>query len=298
MFVIFGATGKAGHMTATTLRHAGLPVRAVVRNLEQAVSLKQSGCEVVQADLTNAAAVAHAIAGAYAVQILCPVVPADDPHASDTMRQMIQTAADALRRTPPAVVLGLSDFGAELPQGTGITMLFHELEHQLKTIPTRLTLLRSAEHLQNWARVLPIALATNTLPSLHAPLDHPFATVSAHDVGLAAAQLLQQEPANDQPHIVSIEGPRRVSVEDIAQTLSELAGRPIKPYAVPRANWPAMLARGGHSADYIRLMSDLYDTHNAGGIDVETGAGEHWHGQTTLRMVLGALLARATVPAP
>ncbi len=42
----------------------------------------------------------------------------------------------------------------------------------------------------NWARVLPVALAKGVLPSLHHPPDKRFPTVAAQDVGALAAQLL------------------------------------------------------------------------------------------------------------
>ncbi|GGP17708.1 NmrA family NAD(P)-binding protein [Silvimonas iriomotensis] len=296
MFVIFGATGKVGQTTARTLRQAGLPVRAVVRDPAQAAGLKQLGCELIQADLLDSAAVATAIKGAYAVQMLCPMVPNHDPQATSTMRRMIATAATALAEHPPALVLGLSDYGAELDQGTGITLLFHELEQALKPVQSRLILLRSAEHLQNWSRMLPVALGTGVLPSLHSPVDRPFPTVSAHDVGLAAASLLQQDRSGHATRIISMEGPQRVSVQDVADTLADLLGKPVKPWAMPREEWAARLSGIGYSADNAQLLIDLYDTHNAGGIEAEAGS-ERLYGESPLRTVLAGLLAQASTPA-
>ncbi|GGP25074.1 NmrA family NAD(P)-binding protein [Silvimonas amylolytica] len=295
MFVIFGAAGNAGQVTARTLRQAGLPVRAVIRHPSQGAALMQWGCEITLADLTDPVSVAAAIKGAYAVQMLCPLVPNHDPQAATTMRQMIRTAATALTHNPPAVLLGLSDYGAELDHGTGITLLFHELEKALKPIPTRLTLLRAAEHMQNWARMLPVATATGVLPSLHSPVDHPFPTVSAQDVGLAAARLLQDDHHGNAPRIISIEGPQRVSVQDVANTLGQLMGKPVKPYAMPRDDWATRLIEIGYSANNAQLLVDLYDTHNAGGIDVEAGT-ERIYGQSSLQSVLATLLAQASAP--
>ncbi|HKR39499.1 MAG TPA: NAD(P)H-binding protein, partial [Paraburkholderia sp.] len=83
MFVIFGATGKAGRVTAAALRRAGKPVRAVVRHARQSESLAALGCEIVLADLTDAKSVAAAIKGAHAIQLLCPVPSGDtDPETT------------------------------------------------------------------------------------------------------------------------------------------------------------------------------------------------------------------------
>jgi uncharacterized protein YbjT (DUF2867 family) len=70
------------------------------------------------------------------------------------MEHTIDVVTGALAANPPPALLALSDYGAERDGNTGITRLFHRLEERLKTVPTRLTLLRSAEHLQNWTRVL------------------------------------------------------------------------------------------------------------------------------------------------
>lgn len=296
MYVIFGAAGNAGGITAARLRDAGRAVRAVVRHEHQGEVLAKLGCEIALADLTDRASVAKAIEGADAVQILCPL-PRNDPHPADSMRHMIDIAASALRANPPPRVLALSDYGAELDRGTGITLLFHYLEAQLKPVESHLTFLRAAEHMQNWGRVMPAALKAGVLPSLHQPLDKRFPTVSARDVGrLAADLLLDHDPAGEiTPRIVSIEGPQRISALDVARTLGELGGREVVAQALPREAWTPMLLRAGLNAEHARLITDLYETHNAGRIDVEAGVGERRFGTTELAEVLAAMLPRVGV---
>ena len=291
MFVIFGAGGKVGNASAAALRRAGCDGRAVVRNAAQAAPLIELGCEVAIADLHDPASVARAIDGAHAVQMLCPV-PRDHDDPASAMRRMIDASVDALRANPPQHVLALSDYGAEHASGTGITTLFHYLETRLGTLDTRLTFLRAAEHMHNWARVLPVALAKGVLPSLHHPLTKLFPTVAAQDVGLLAAELLlDPTPPPASPRIVSIESEQRVSALDVARTIGELAGRQVVAHAVPRGEWAAVLRRAGLSEQHARLIMDLYDAHNAGRIDVEVNVGEQRFGATTLAQVLGGLLA-------
>ncbi|NPT59658.1 NmrA family NAD(P)-binding protein [Paraburkholderia elongata] len=292
MFVIFGAAGNVGRVSAAALRRAGREVRAVVRNNKQGEVLAEIGCEIAVADLLDPASVARAIDGAYAVQILCPVPHADaDPVT--TMRRMIDVSADALRANPPQRVLALSDYGAEHASGTGITTLFHYLETQLAPVASQLTFLRAAEHMHNWARILPIALARGVLPSLHHPLSKLFPTVAAQDVGLLAAELLLDDrPAKVSPRVVSIEGEARVSALDVADTLGELAHRQITAHEVPRSEWAAMLQAAGLGQNHARLVTDLYDAHNAGRIDVETEISERRFGSTALADVFAAILAR------
>ncbi|WP_321910701.1 NAD(P)H-binding protein [Paraburkholderia sp. J11-2] len=291
MFVIFGASGKAGRVTAAALRRAGKPVRAVVRQARQGESLAALGCEIALADLTDPHSVAAAIKGAHAVQLLCPV-PSGDTDPETTMRAMIDVATDALRENPPAALLAISDYGAELPLNTGITRLYHYLEKRLKPVATQLTLLRSAEHLQNWAAFIPGALASGTLPSLHLPLEHRFPSVAAQDVGAACAELLLDSQQSDTARIVSIEGPQRISVNDIAAALSEAGDRTITPHALPRESWTPMLLKAGLSENHARLITDLYDVYNTGRIDVEASRSERRFGTTALPDVLGPLAAK------
>lgn len=291
MFVIFGASGKAGRVTAAALRRAGQPVRAVVRHVRQGESLAEMGCEIALADLTDPASVAAAIRGAHAVQLICPV-PSGNKQPETTMRTMIDVAADALRENPPATLLAISDYGAELPLNTGITRLFHYLEQRLKPIATRLTLLRSAEHMQNWAAFIPAALAGGVLPSLHLPLERRFPTVAAQDVGTASAELLLDAAHRGTTRIVSIEGPQRVNVHDVAAVLSEASDRTITPLALPRESWTPTLLKAGLSDEHARLITDLYDVHNTGQIDVETSRSERRFGSTGLHEALAAIVAK------
>ncbi|SDI72915.1 NAD(P)H-binding protein [Paraburkholderia phenazinium] len=298
MFVIFGASGNAGSVTAARLREAGCAVRAVVRHEHQGEQLAKLGCEIALADLNDRASVASAIEGADAIQILCPV-PRADPQPAESMRRMIATAASALRANPPPRLLALSDYGAELDRGTGITLLFHYLETQLKPVESHLTFLRAAEHMQNWGRVMAGALKAGVLPSLHHPLAKRFPSVAAQDVGrLAADLLLDHDPAGEvTPRIVSIEGPQRISALDVARTLGELSGRQVVAHELPRDAWTPMLLRAGLSAEHAQLITDLYETHNNGRIDVEAGVGERRFGTTALAEVLAALLPRVEAAA-
>ncbi|OAJ52555.1 NmrA family transcriptional regulator [Paraburkholderia ginsengiterrae] len=297
MFVIFGAAGNVGKASAAALRRAGRTVRAVVRNEKQGEFLAGIGCEIAVADLFDTSAVARAIEGAQAVQLLCPV-----PHAhtdpADAMRHMIDASVAALRAAPPQHVLALSDYGAEHESGTGITTLFHYLETQLQTVDSRLTFLRAAEHMHNWARTLPTALACGVLPSLHHPLSKRFPTVAAQDVGLLAADLLLDDGARQgSPRVVSIEGDERVSALDVARTIGDLAVREIVAREVPRDQWNAMLQGAGLGELYARLITDLYDAHNAGRIDVEAQSSERRFGTTKLADVLAAILPRVAAAA-
>jgi NAD(P)H dehydrogenase (quinone) len=279
MFAVLGATGKAGGAAARVLRQRGLPVRAIVRDATRARHLEVLGCEIATADFRDAASLAKAIAGAQAVQAICPAVPQADDTAAD-MRAIVDAISEALVAATPARVVAISDYGAQRSAGTGITLAFHYLEARLRETPAQLTLLRSSEHMQNWARSFKAAAATGVLPSLHHPLTKVFPMVSAQDVGIVAAELLVSSDAGETPRIVYVEGPRRYNALDVAKALSGAFGREIIARELPRSDWIASLTRGGLSPAYAGLVAELYDAHNAGLIDVEPGATDIRRGAT------------------
>lgn len=292
MFVIFGASGNVGSATVKALVESGKPVRAVVHDRARGEPFVALGCEVAVCDLADSGAIQDAMAGASAVQMLCPV-PRGDARPADTMRRTIGAIEKALRKAPPEVLLALSDYGAELPRGTGVTVLFHELEQQWGGIAERSIMLRSAEHMHNWARVMPRALETGMLPSFHHPLNKRFPTVAARDVGLIAAQLLL-ETSDEPSRVVSVESEHRVDAVEVAQTLSHVGGRQIDAVAVPREAWEGTLLHAGLSAAHVALIVELYDAHNAGLIDIETDGTERRFGSTSLAQVFGEIVLRVS----
>lgn len=305
MIAIVGATGRAGGATVRTLLARGVPVRAVVRDANKAAELAAAGCELAVAELADWAALAAAFRGADAAQVIVPVVPRGDSYA--LMTATIDTVAAALAEARTPRVLAISDYGAQLTEDTGVTSIFHHLETRLAALDAAVTFLRSAEHMQNWARQLRFAAERGSLPTMHHPLTKRFPTVSAADVGVIAGELLASSDGDGdgnggahraRPRVVHVEGPRRYSALDVAAALGKILGREVVARELPRAEWRAMLIAGGIGERYANLVVSLFDVHNAGRIDVEPGVGELRRGTTELVDALAALPRPATAPHP
>lgn len=290
MHAILGASGKVGRTTIAALRKAGVPVRAVLRNPAKAQEFSELGCEIAIADANDHQSLAAALNGAGVIQVICPV----DVRASQafsSMMRLIDTLGDALAAAKPHTILAISDYGAQHSSGTGVTVIFHALERRLRMLDSRLVLLRSAEHMENWARLAKAAAEYGRLPSFYHPLTKLLPTVSASDVGSIAAELLLE--GKDAPvRVVHVEGPRRYTPNDVAAAIGSLAGRAVIAQPLPEADWQAVLLRAGLSDDYARLLVELYGAHNAGRIDVESDVGEVRRGKTELVDVLRRLLDR------
>jgi uncharacterized protein YbjT (DUF2867 family) len=291
MLAVFGADGRVGGAAVRELLGRGVAVRAVVRDAARGAALSELGAQVVVVDLRQAGDVTRAVHGVEAVLVMNPMLPLAADAATE-MRGTIEAIATGLRAGAPDAVLAISDYGAQLDAGTGITMTFHGLEGALAGVAPGVMFLRSAEHMHNWSRLAGVALETGVLPSLHQPLTKVFPLVAAPDVGVVAAELLRS--MTEQPsatRIVHVEGPRRYSALDVAATLSELTGREIAARALPRSDWVPALARGGLGTSYAELVAAMIDAHNAGRIDVDDQADESRRGPTELREVLASQLA-------
>jgi NAD(P)H dehydrogenase (quinone) len=286
MIAIVGATGKMGGAAAAELRRRGLAVRAVIRAMAKAQQLMELGCELVVADLTDARALTEALRGADGAFVILPPRPAAADVEADA-RSIVENLALSLEAARPKRVIAISDYGAERPSGTGITMLFHHLEARLGRLPLPLTFLRSAEHLQNQVRQLKAARERGALFSLHHPLTKQFPAVASQDVGLVAADLLAAKQGA--PRVLHVEGPRRYSMLDVASAFSLLLGRPVVAKELAREKWIPTLEAAGVPQAYARLVAELQDAHNAGQIGVEPG-GEVRRGATTLEAVLATLV--------
>lgn len=289
MFAILGAAGKVGYSTALALREAGVPVRAILRDPAKADRLRAIGCEVAVADLQDPAALGRAIADARAVQLICPTTLQALDAVGD-MRRSIDSMARALEQARPGLVLAISDYGAHVTEDIGMPSVFHGFEERLRQLDMPKVFLRSAEHMEGWRGLIPVAAASGVLPSFHQQLDKPFPTVSAQDVGRMAAELLQHPGVAAGEHIVHAEGPRRYAATDVAETLGQLLGRTVSAQAVPRALWMEKLGRIV-SESTARLLVGIYDAHDRGGlIDVEPGQGAVRYGTTGLLEALRPLV--------
>lgn len=59
MIAFIGAAGKVDYSTSLTLRHAGLPVRAILRDVGKGAVLREMGYEIALDVEPNAGVISH-----------------------------------------------------------------------------------------------------------------------------------------------------------------------------------------------------------------------------------------------
>ncbi len=285
-FAITGITGQVGGVVARTLLAAGHTVRAVVRSVDKGNVWAKQGCQVALAEMSDAQALQAAFAGADGVFILLPpnFAPSKGfPEATAIVAQVSQ----ALEAARPGVIVCLSTIGAQASQPNLLTQL-QIMEQALGRLPMPVAFLRAAWFMENAAWDVEPALKTGVVQSFLQPLDKPFPMVATADIGRVAAELLRERW--DGRKVVELEGPRRVTPNDIAAAFSEILGRAVKMEAVPRERWEALF-KGQGMADPIPRMRML-DGFNEGWIEFEGGQAGSVKGTVPLATVLRELVSR------
>ncbi|AXE98457.1 NmrA family NAD(P)-binding protein [Paraburkholderia hospita] len=286
MYAITGITGKVGGALARRLLAAGEPVRAVVRDVTRAASWAERGCELAAARMEDASSLAAAFDGATGVFILPPSEfdPAPDfPEA----RAVIDAVSTALLKARPKKVVCLSTIGAQASESNLLTQRTL-MEQALRDMPIPVTFLRPGWFMENAAWDIASARDEGVIASYLQPLDHPVPMVATADVGRVAAELLRQTWSG--VRIVELEGPRRVSPNDLASAFARVLERPVRAEIVDRQTWEALFRSQGMEHPLPRMR--MLDGFNEGWIDFESHPDEVIRGQVELETVLGEMVSR------
>ena len=137
----------------------------------------------------------------------------------------------ALEAADPARVVYLSTIGAQSSQPNLLSQ-HGIIEQVLGQLPNPITFLRPAWFMENSSWDVAPARENGVIPSFLQPLDKPVPMVAAADVGRVAAEVLQG--IWNGRSVVELEGPRRVTPDEVAATFAELLGRAVRMDAVPR----------------------------------------------------------------
>jgi NAD(P)H dehydrogenase (quinone) len=287
MYAITGITGKVGSELARTLLAAGQPVRAIVRDAKGSQEWAARGCSVALATMEDTPALTRAFEGATGVFILAP--PDFDPEPGyRRARQVIDSIEKALRAGRPGKVVCLSTVGADAASENLLSPRTW-LEASLRALPMPLTLLRPAWFLENAAWDVTSARETGLIHSFLQPVDKALPMVSAKDVGRTAANLIQENWTVER--IVELEGPSRVSPNDLAGAFARALGRPVRATAVPRESWEGLFRAQGMKNPLPRMR--MLDGFNEGWIEFRDRGTNAVKGQTSVEEVVAALVRRA-----
>ena len=223
-----GRQGSTGKRVTELLIGSGLPVRAFVHKLDKrSDELRKLGAEVVQGDLLDSAAVGRALEGVRRAYFTYPV--------AEGLLEATTIFASAAREAGIELIVNLSQF-----QDTPEAPSFRNLQHRL------------ADQIFDWAQVgavhlqappffealrALIAESVANKDAMFLPLgggDAVIPMVAAKDVAGAAAALLEQPTRSENRYDLAA---AIRTVNEIAHTLADVLGRPIRYIAVSDEDW-------------------------------------------------------------
>jgi len=287
MFAITGITGNVGSVVARTLLDAGKSIRAMVRDRAKGAVWAERGAEVAVADINDAGALAAAFKGADGVFALVP--PNFDPASGFPEAGAIAaTLKTAIQTARPGKVVYLSTIGAQATQ-TNLLTQHTIIEEVLRESPVPITFFRAGWFMENFGWDVAPARDKGVISSFLQPLDKPVPMVATEDIGRLAAELLQQTWTGHR--VVELEGPKRVTPNEVAATFAELLGKPVRMEVVPRDTWDQLFRSQGMKNPEPRIR--MLDGFNEGWIEFESGEAGSRKGTVALKTVLNTLIERA-----
>ena len=222
--LVVGATGALGRPAVRMLRAAGVPVRALNRHPEHAGDLAALGAEVVAGDLTDAASLARACAGAERVLACAHGLLGRGRYASanvdDRGHRLLVAAA---RANGVERFVYISGYGAGPDHPVDFFRTKHAIEQVVAESGLDAVILRPTAfmehhvHLFNGRNVLETGKA-----KLIGPGTKPRNFVCAEDVARLAVRALQEDPPPFRR--LDVGGPGHYSNADVAALYARIAG--------------------------------------------------------------------------
>jgi uncharacterized protein YbjT (DUF2867 family) len=252
MNIVLGATGTIGRGVVQSLRAAGHPVRAVVRNAATAKGSLPDSVDFAAADLTEPSSLAGVFAGGDALFLLVPVAP----NQSDLELDALRVARSAgVRR-----VVKLSAIGAD-PLARGYFSRSHGVvEAALRGSGLGWTIVRGAFFYSN------LLFAADTIKR-HSQYvghwaDHPAAWVDPADLAAVCARCLTDPGLAGET--LTATGPAALTNAQLCEVLSRALGRPIRYIDQSPAEYEKTLVAHGGPEWYARAEVALGDVVRSG----------------------------------
>lgn len=273
MYVITGATGNIGKGIAEKLLSEGKQVKAIGRHKEKLAALQKQGAEIVVGELSDAALLAKAFAGAEGVFAMLPTsLTAEDVKSyQDTLGAAI---AKAVAESGVKYVVNLSSLGAHLPSGNGPIAGLHRQEERFNAIKDVNVLhLRAAYFMENLFNGIGIikGMGFNGNPMRG---DVKIPQIATKDIAThAAIRLLKKDFTGK--GVQELLGQRELTMEESTAAIGKAIGKPdLKYVQFPYEDGLKGMMGAGLSRSVAEAMIEMIKGFNEGtlGKPVRTAA--------------------------
>lgn len=212
--LVTGATGRIGRHLIEALATADVDVRAMTRRPQRASELADQGTELVEGDFSDSSSLDDALVGIDRAFLLSPVL--------QDMKGLQENFVGAAERAEIRHIVKLSAAGADAESRWDIARWHGEVEDRIDESDIPHTHLRPVFYMQN---LLDAAdrLREEGVLERPAPPDTRINMIDTRDVAEVAAVTLT-EPGHVET-TYKLTGPRPISLAEVANTLSQVAGQ-------------------------------------------------------------------------
>ncbi len=286
MYVVAGVTGHTGKVVAETLLAQNKPVTVIVRSEEKGEPWRAKGAKIAITDLQDAEKLSGYLARAQGAYLLIPP-NYGNPDLLAGQRKVAEAIAKAVSDSMIPHVVFLSSIGAHLTSGTGLILVNHYGETELKPVAKNLTFLRPAFFLENWESQLAPIKKDGVLPSFLIP-EQKIPMIATRDIGRIAAESLLNPPNGCR--IIEMAGPSEYSPADIALAASTVLNRAVRVQGLPVEAAVSAFTNLGFPPEVARLFAEMYAAINSGYVAYERKDTEFKRGTITELEVMRELL--------
>jgi uncharacterized protein YbjT (DUF2867 family) len=234
-------------------------------------------------DWNDATAIAAALKGVEGAFVMLPAVWAPSPDYREA-RGVIANYVEALTKVVPPRVVALSSMGANRTSGVGNVTALSLLEQGLRSLPSPVAFVRAGGFFENFLFGLQAAQG-GTLPVFYNPTNRKSTMVASDDIGREVAMLLTG-PGWSGHRVIELGS--MVSADEVARQLGEVLTLDVKAFAVPRAGWPEAFEQFGIPKGHTGPAEEMFESVNAGWMDLGIAGTEHVAGTTSARDVFAA----------
>jgi uncharacterized protein YbjT (DUF2867 family) len=263
MIVVTAPTGNIGHQVVDGLLDAGEDVRVIVRDPAKLAPRVRDQAEVVAGSHGDPDVVATAFEGADAVFWLAP----PDPAATDVEKQFLdftRPAAETFVSRNVARVVGVSALGRGTPwaESAGLVTVSLHMDDLIAATGVGYRALAMPSFMDNMLRQADAIRGDGVFYlSNDAELKSP--TVATRDIASVAVSLLRDDSWGGFEE-VPVLGPEDLSLNERAQIMGDVLGRPVRYQRVPGESFKATMLSRGMSESMASAMLEMADAKDKG----------------------------------
>lgn len=227
--LLTGVTGHVGPQVVSQLASRGLRLRALVRNPEKAGALRDAGVDVVVGDLADLDTVRKALDGVSRLLIMSTAAP----DLAELQSHVAGTAADSSVR----YIVKVSGVGADPKSDVNVARWHGQAEESILGTGIRHCFLRSSGYMQNLLALSRVSKTGGGFPTHRTTARE--AMVDNRDIAACIVTVLTaDDPASA---TYELTGPENFTIAEVAQAVSDVAGKTVTPNQISEDEYRAMM---------------------------------------------------------